>query len=288
MLLRMQRVAFPLLLASAEWCFFDQEPTYGFVLQNQPMSPVQARTQLQPRLIVSRVYDRSPAAKAGLQIGDHVLEVNTKDVSKDSAEEVTDLVLRLTRSRIRPLQLNVVRSGQRVPVYLDSVQACQFALGLFRTDTINALSNGRQIGVTTGLMGFVRSDSELAWVLAHEIAHNVLGHVPEAKLRAMLDAWLGATIGEAPLPSPSPRSLEAQADYVGAYLMARAGYDLQAVREFLMRLGQAQLRQAATTQEFNQSHPTTEERIEAFETTLKEIRARLVHGEALNPLVGQP
>lgn len=288
MLLRMQRVAFPLLLASAEWCPFDQEPIYGFVLQNQPVSPVEGGTQEERRLIVTRVYDRSPAGTAGLQIGDQVLEVNTKDVSKDPAESATDLVSRLTRSKIRPLQLDVVRSGQRVLVYLDPVPACQFGLGFFRTDAINALSNGRQIGVTTGLMGFVRSDSELAWVLAHEIAHNVLGHVPEAKLRAMLDAWLGATLGEAPQPAPSLRSIEVQADYLAAYLMARAGYDLQAVRTFWRRLGQVELQQADIAPGLDQSHPTTEERIQAFEVTLKEIEAKLARGEALNPVVGLP
>jgi predicted Zn-dependent protease len=99
---------------------------------------------------------------------------------------------------------------------------------------------------------------------------------------------LGAALGEAPRPAPKLRSIEAQADYLGAYLMARAGYDLQAVRKFWRRLGQTELQQPDSASELDQSHPTTEERIEAFEATLKEIEAKLAHGEALNPVVGPP
>ena len=63
-----------------------------------------------------------------------------------------------------PLQLNVERSGVCVLVYLDPVQACQFGAGRFRADVIKALSNGRQIGVTTGLMVFVRSGRIANWL----------------------------------------------------------------------------------------------------------------------------
>lgn len=287
LLSRVQTVAFPILLASADRCPFDQEGTYGFVLEDGPLPDFQARSESERGIVVSQVYVRSPAAQAGLQTGDQLIEINTRDVSTDAASAASDLVRRLTRARVRPLQLDVMRSGHRLRLWLDAAPFCQFTLSLLRSDVVNAMSNGRQIVVTTGLMRFVRSDDELAWVLAHEIAHNVMGHAPDARLRVMLDTWLGATSGKAASPSPSSRSLEVQADYVGAYLMARAGYDLEAVREFWRRLGQMHSQQADPAQEFDQSHPTTEERIKAFETTLKEIEPKLVHGEALDPLAGR-
>lgn len=286
LLSRVQTVAFPILLASADRCPFDQEGTYGFLLEEGPMPDVQARSESGRGIVVSRVYVRSPAAQAGLQTGDQLIEINTRDVSTDAASAASDLVRRLTRARVQPLQLDVMRSEHRLRLWLDAVPVCQFTLSLLRTDVVNAMSDGRQIVVTTGLMRFVRSDDELAWAVAHEIAHNVLGHAPDARLRAMLDTWLGATSGKAASPSPAPRSLEVQADYVGAYLMARAGYDLEAVREFWRRLGQIYVQQGITAQEFDLSHPTMEERIEVFETTLKEIDAKRVHGEALDPLAG--
>ncbi|OQW31277.1 MAG: hypothetical protein A4E20_14830 [Nitrospira sp. SG-bin2] len=87
------------------------------------------------------------------------------------------MVRRLTRARVQPLQLDVMRSGHRLRLWLDAAPFCRFTLSLLRSDVVNAMSNGRQIVVTTGLMRFVRSGNELAWVLAHEIAHNLLSTI---------------------------------------------------------------------------------------------------------------
>jgi predicted Zn-dependent protease len=130
-------------------------------------------------------------------------------------------------------------------------------------------------------MRFVRSDNELAWVLAHEIAHNVLDHSQNARLRAMLDAFLGATMGassEASVPIQR-RSLEARADYVGAYIMARADYDLKAIKQFWRRMEGLPSREPG--HEMVMTHPTTAERLAAFEVTLKEIEAKRDRGELL-------
>jgi beta-barrel assembly-enhancing protease len=84
-------------------------------------------------------------------------------------------------------------------------------------------ADGRQIVVTTGTMRFVGSEDQLAWVVAHEIAHNVLSHRQNARLNVMLHAFLRATTG---IPGdlagtmPPRRSLEARADYVGTHIMA--------------------------------------------------------------------
>ncbi|MBY0248839.1 MAG: M48 family metalloprotease [Nitrospiraceae bacterium] len=83
----------------------------------------------------------------------------------------------MTRARVQPLQLDVMRSGHRLRLWLDAAPFCRFTLSLLRSDVVNAMSNGRQIVVTTGLMRFVRSGNELAWVLAHEIAHNLLSTI---------------------------------------------------------------------------------------------------------------
>lgn len=284
MLTRVQDVAFPLLLASAEWCPFDLEATYGFFLADRQASGNGGRDGSWESIVVSYVHPWSPAASVDLRLGDQILEVNTRDVKGIAAEEVMGLVRSLTRARIQPLQLDVFRLGRRHRLYLDAVPACQFSLRVIPTEQINAFSNGRQVAVTTGLMRFVRSDDELAWVLAHEIAHNVLGHVENAKLQAMLSALLGATVGEPASLSAPPRSLEAQADYLGSYVMVRAGYDLQAVRRVWQRLRQLELQQGtAGRQTSGWSHPTADERLASFEATVREIEEKRARGELLKP-----
>jgi len=49
---------------------------------------------------------------------DQVLEVNAQDVSENASKEVMALVHRLTRARIQPLQLDILRSDGRHRLHL--------------------------------------------------------------------------------------------------------------------------------------------------------------------------
>lgn len=187
---RLHDVAFPLLVATAEWCPFDQEPTYGFLLSDGEGIRTSGDEVVGRKVVVSYVHPRSPASSAGLEPDDLVIQVNTQDVTGRGADGVVLLVRRLTVARIQPLQLEILRAGERRLITLWAVPACQFSVQLIESDLINGISNGRQVGVTTGAMRFFRSNDELGWVLAHEIAHNVLSHVQSARLRAMLNAFL--------------------------------------------------------------------------------------------------
>jgi hypothetical protein len=285
MLVRLHDVAFPLLVAADEWCPFEQEPTYGFLLKDEETLQSEGVEGAGRRVSVAYVHPRLPASSAGLTPGDQLINVNERTVTGIRAEEVSQLIRRMTVARIQPLQLEVARMGARQILNLWAVPACQFSVQLLESNQINGIADGRHIGVTTGAMRFVRSNDELAWVLAHEIAHNVLNHSQNARLRAMLNAFLGATLGASATASASPpqRSLEAQADYVGAYIMARGGYDVQAIKQFWRRM--ESLHSGENTPEMDVTHPTTAERLAAFEMTLKEIQEKRDRGESLQPLL---
>jgi len=288
MLVRLHDVAFPLLVAAAEWCPFEQEPTYGFLLKDEDISYIQGREGAAHRAFVSYVHPRLPAASAGLAPGDVLMRVNERNVTDQRAEEAMQLVRRLTVARDQPLQLDITRAGDRHTFYMWGTPACQFSVQLIESEHINGIADGRHVGVTTGAMRFLQSDAELAWVPAHEIAHNVLNHSQNAQLRVMLKAFLGATVGiSATVPASVPRrSLEAQADYVGAYIMARAGYDVQAIKQFWRRM--ESLRSGENQPEMDVTHPTTAERLAAFDVTLKEIEAKRDQGELLQPVLEEP
>jgi len=285
MLVRLHDVAFPLLIAAAEWCPFEQEPTYGFLLQDVDLSHVQGMEEAGSRVTVSYVHPRLPAASTGLATGDVLMRVNERKVADQRAEEVMQLVRRLTVARIQPLQLEIARAGDRHTLYMWATPSCQFSVELIESDQINGITDGRHVGITTGAMRFLSSDSEAAWLLAHEIAHNVLNHSQNARLRVMLNAFLSATVGaSATVPASVPqRSLEAQADYVGAYIMARAGYDVQAIKHFWRRM--ESLRSGENQPETDLTHPTTAERLAALDVTLEEIETKRSRGELLQPVL---
>jgi len=99
-------------------------------------------------------------------------------------------------------------------------------------------------------------------------------------LRAFLAARgeeSGATAAIPPRPS-----LESQADYVGAYLMARAGYDLSAIKWVWERLERIEVKQGGQEQGLVQTHPPTKERLASFDITLQEIEAIREAGQLLD------
>ena len=128
-------------------------------------------------------------------------------------------------------------------------RGCAFRVDMVPARAANAFAHGSdRITVTTGLMRLVSNDDELAGVVAHEIAHHVAGHIPEGTRRVQAAAVIGAAAGQvvsdlvgfdlglarlgaetgAKVANLSfSKAQEREADYLGAYITARAGYDLE-------------------------------------------------------------
>ena len=280
---RLLDVSYPLLTAAAEWCPFDQEPTYGFLLRDDGRGEGGAHLPGQGQAVVSYVHPHLPSALAGLSVNDAIVTVNTVSVAGESANQVGGLIGRLTRAKIQPLLLEVMRGGEVRTVTVAAIPACHYSMQVLHTDIINGITDGRRIGVTRGALLFFSSDDELGWVVAHEIAHNILNHSENMKLHVMVRALLAARGQESvsgDTLSPGP-SLEVQADYVGAYLMARAGYDVTAIKQFWKRLERIEAWQGRSRAQLTKTHPPTKERLTAFEVTLQEIDAKRQAGEPL-------
>lgn len=285
---RLNDVALPLLIAASDSCPFERGSTYGFLLKDEA-NPDNSKGDASPGAtkgpVVAYVHPQLAAASAGLALGDRVVQINVGSVENDSAESIMRLVERLTAARIQPLQIQVERDGQLRTLTMWAMPVCQFSLALVESDFVNGFSNGRQVAITTGAMRVFAWDDELAWIVAHEIAHNILSHAQNAKLQIMLNSFLRATVGTASSPVKNEELVvrEVQADYVGSYLMARAGYDLDAIWQVWERYGNAESQQPGVREGIARVHPTTAERLAAFEQTRKEIQGKRRRGEPLQP-----
>src|SRR3954471_735519 len=171
--------------------------------------------------------------------------------------------------------------------------AQRFSFFFVRDDTINAFAlPGGFIGVNYGLVLATRNESQLAGVLAHEIAHVTQRHIARrvrsqgrqgiATLAAILASiLLGAATGssDAALGGISmaqgaamqqqinfTRGNESEADRVGMGFLAAAGFDPYGMPDFFETIGRRtsldgsnQNRNALP--EILQSHPVTANRI---------------------------
>ena len=135
------------------------------------------------------------------------------------------------------------------------------------------------VAVTTGLLRAVRSEDELAAVLAHEVAHVQLGHTMqpvEAARRQerltgvllegtsdLVHAFFGkvVTVGtDFVLDRGFGRANELGADALAVRVLAEAGYDPGALAAFLARLDVP----GAATGGFLARHPPAAERVAAL------------------------
>lgn len=274
---RLWHIVFPLSVAAADRCVFQREDTYGFFLgdavppsEGPPDRPVPGPVR------VRYVHAQLPAGKAGMVIGDDVLAINGQPVAAQRAEAVVDQIQRLTRARIQPLTLRIRRGDSERDINLSAVPSCRMKVKLVESSVVNALSDGSSIIVTSGLLSFVRSPDQLAWVLAHEIGHHALDHAEGAKLRLMLNRFLNSTVGEAP-QGIHQIDLERQADLFAASLMTQAGFDLREARRFLKWV---QVYQGGTSNgPLSRSHPTTQERLAALDEMIAELEQKRARGE---------
>ena len=132
---------------------------------------------------------------------------------------------------------------------------------------------GGAVCLTEALSRLFQSDDELAFALAHELAHVVLRH-HVAKMRANL-------LDNAAAPSESAllaivknrleRHAEMEADRFGALYAVRAGYRYTASYEALERLSET-----SPATQGDAAHPDFEARIEALKTFREELERVLV------------
>lgn len=168
--------------------------------------------------------------------------------------------------------------------------------------SINAFAlPGGYVGVHTGLIAAVRNESELAGVLAHEIAHVSQNHIARmvdsqksntlTTLAALAIAILAARsdqsqVSQAALVSAQALSIqnqldftrehEREADRIGLQTLSNANFSPFGMATFFERL-QAQSRFAdSSAPAYLRTHPMTYERIADIQNRLAETKPRMV------------
>ncbi len=237
-----------------------------------------------PRAIA--VAAGSPAARAGLKPGDDVLALNGQPVPKTGTARW--IAASVKEDGTGPVTLTVRRDGKRSTLTLYPVMGCSIPIELQANPIPNAFSTGDKIVVQSGILRVARSDADLAIVIGHELAHANLGHVRKKKENALIGEIGGAVIDGGLLlggiytggtftrhfEKAGARAygieFEREADYVGAYYAARAGYDIAGAenlwRAFAME-NPASIRLA-------RDHPTSPARFVYMRKTIAEIEVK--------------
>jgi predicted Zn-dependent protease len=166
------------------------------------------------------------------------------------------------------------KTGER-SLWLRGASGCTAQVQLVPGKMLRAGADGFLVQISGAMALFARSDDELAFIIAHELAHNILSH--GSKLR---DAGVARGLrGQFGRSAKLVRASEEEADRLGLFLSARAGYEIAMVPAFWARFGRA----TSTGLLDDQSHPDWRARQRASILTITEIVQRKSQAMALDP-----
>ena len=182
----------------------------------------------------------------------------------------------------------VTRVGMRL-VRQGGLEDYPYYFKVVQDDSINAFAlPGGPTYVHTGLLKAAENEAQLAGVLAHELSHVVLRHGTHQASRAValqapamvlgglagrsglsaLLAQLGIGLGANSVLIGFSRSMESEADLLGAYTMAKAGYNPLELARFFEKLEAERGNPNWLVSRFLSDHPSPGNRIQAVDEQL--------------------
>ncbi|MDQ8198092.1 M48 family metallopeptidase [Pelagicoccus enzymogenes] len=175
---------------------------------------------------------------------------------------------------------------------------------VFDQNEVNAFAMpGGKVGIFTGLFQIVKTEDELASVVAHEIAHVTARHTHERISQQMVIGAGGQLVGIAAAVTGAgvaglgggsyinmtpmimglygigtgqaaqawDQKKEAEADHIGIMYMAKAGYDPNAAITVMERM--VELEGGMGGNNYNSTHPSSMDRLNALHSYLEDALA---------------
>lgn len=229
--------------------------------------------------------------------------------SETKVAEMTIAAFEQMKSQMKvssdPVYTEMLRNvGERISqqVFWDMPLA-EWEFVVFDQREVNAFAMpGGKVGVFEGLFQIVKTEDELASVVAHEIAHVTARHTHERITQQMMLNGAGQALGVASvLAGPAAlgsgvyvnttgmimgiygmgaqgaaeawdRDKEGEADRIGIMYMARAGYNPEAAIAVMERMVELE---SATAQggSYRSTHPSSVERLDALHGYLADAMA---------------
>ncbi len=295
---RLVDTAYSVFVKSVPLCGEKTAYSIGTLVANKYMISEEMRTAayavsgITNVLKIIHVMRGSAAELVGIVDGDIPLSLNDWAIptGENAGQEYLKKLEESTRNG-EGISLRILRDGAETLFEITPDKTCDYTIVLSTQDIVNAYADGKNVIITRGMMRFTESDTELALVVSHELAHNVMNHM-DAKTRnvvlgsvldivaAVLGVNTGGTFGNLGARAYS-KEFEAEADYVGLYMMALSDLDFETAPHFWRRM--AALHPGNIKKNHASTHPATPERFVALEKTVQEIKQKLLNGTPLEP-----
>lgn len=232
-------------------------------------------------------------------------DVSQATVSPQQEREIGEqsmVEIRADKSYLDDAEVNDYLSRLGYQLVANSSEPSQaFEFFAINDNAINAFSlPGGFVGVNTGLILITQSESELASVLAHEIAHVTQHHIARMIAGQKIDtlsavaaiavailaarsnpdvsqaAIVGMQAGSIQRQLNFSRANEQEADRLGLETLQKSGFDTRAMPAFLERLQKATRLLEGNAPSYFRTHPVTSERVADIENRVQQQPYHLV------------
>lgn len=295
---RLHSVSYPILKAASQFCGHKQ--IYSLGAQGSASSDfvdswksTAKKIFAGDELTVTWVAKNGPADKAGLLINDKVIAFNNVEFG-DNVSQNNRFYAEINHSQTAntPLaKLRIKREQNIIDLNVTQEKICGYPAVLGESDAVNAYADGERIIITKGMMRFARDDQDLALVIAHELGHNLMGHIDKKQTNTMFGTLLDLAAAANGVDTQGifssagagafSQDFEAEADYVALYYMNAAGLPLEGVADFWRDM--AAEHPGSIGSSHSASHPATSERFLAISKTIDEINHKMAQGLPLRP-----
>jgi hypothetical protein len=291
---RVNNIANRILVAGADLCGKKVKPRQGITLTTAAMyqgAMLKAAREAgyDDTITISAVMPGGPADQAGIRAGDQLVRLGASGDLPPGADGMQAVDKALAAATLDPFPVTVRRAGQLLDLTVQPVLGCDYGVSISEGSALNAYADGSKIVLFTGMVKFAATDEELALIVGHELAHNLRGHIDAKRGNAVLGIILDAivagvtgvnmgTFGQMTANANSA-DFEAEADYVGLYIMARAGYPIDDAPKFWRRMAVENPKAISHTT----THPATNDRFVALGAAIAEIGAKKAAGLPLIP-----
>lgn len=247
------------------------------------------------RATVISIVPDGPAAKAGIRDKDELISFNGWKVPATAIPRWINAFLE--ENGELPITVAFKRDDEEMTATVTPVTGCAIPIILETNPDPNAFTDYSKIVIQTGILRMTRSEADLAVIVGHELGHVTMGHYRKQRMNALLGSVGGSVIDggfllggistggafsnylETAGRNAFSVGFELEADYVGAYYAARAGYDITGAEEVWQRMSlehPASIRKATT-------HPTTPVRYLQMRKVVAEIAERKAQDLPLTP-----
>ena len=238
------RIGYRLATANAALCD-RQEPGLGLVLHTPDQYARDLRAaairyfQLDGPVGVEAVIDGSPAAEAGIRADDALLAIGTARFTPPDpeAQATTASAVRIAAQlaelpSTQPLEVQGRRSGTPYTRTVRPVPACRSRFEVEIGAQWTAKADGEMVQIGSPFLE-TYPEEQLAAVVAHELAHNILRHRERLTAKGV-DYGMLSGFGR---NVRYFRQTELEADILSVSLLANAGYDPEGAVRFWKDFG---------------------------------------------------